>query len=153
MDAGPSFPARPNLPTSQPLRFPAFLTRGGKEGVQVLGTKGLRLFINGRMEDAVHGYWPNRKGTLTLPCVGVIPHPAFCQACSRLPPLLAWTFTLTNEGSIELALGSNSRIVIYNRKELINVSKCQEDAIPAADGCRAVLLGQLTVVVHINCER
>ena len=105
------------------------------------------------MEDAVHGCWLKRKGALTLPCVGVFPYPAFCQACSRLPPLLAWTFTLTNEGSIELALGSNSRLGIYNCGKLINVSKWQEVVSTAADGCRAVLLGQLTVVVHINCER
>ena len=75
------------------------------------------------MEGDVHGYWPKRKGALTLPCVGVFVHPAFYQACFRLPPPLARTFTVNNEGSIELALGSNSRLGIYNCGKLINVSK------------------------------
>ena len=72
-----------------------------------MGTKGLRLCIDGRMEDAVHGYWPKRKGALTLPCVGVFPRIAFYQVCLRLPPPLARTFTLTKDGSIEHASGSN----------------------------------------------
>ena len=59
------------------------------------------------MEDAIHGYWLNRKGTLTLPCVGVFPRIAFYQACFQLLPPLARTFTLTNNGSIEHASGSN----------------------------------------------
>ena len=69
--------------------------------------KGLRLCINGRMEDAVHGSWPKRQGALTLPCVGVFPRLAFYQACLRLPPPLAWTFTVNNDGSIEHASDSN----------------------------------------------
>ena len=79
--------------------------------------------MDGRMEDDVHGYWPKRKGALTLSCVRVFSRLAFYQACFRLLPPFAWTFTLTNEGSIELALGSNSRLGIYNCGKLINVSK------------------------------
>ena len=59
------------------------------------------------LEDAIHGYWPNRKGALTLSCVGVFLHLAFYQACFQLLPPLARTFTLTNNGSIEHAPGSN----------------------------------------------
>ena len=68
-----------------------------------MGANGLRLCINGRKEDAIHGNWLKRKGTLTLPCVGVFPRIAFYQACFQLLPPLARTFTVNNDGSTEHA--------------------------------------------------
>ena len=85
----------------------------GEEGGGDSGAKGLRLCMNGRMGSCHSRLLPARKGALTLPCVGVFPHPAFYQACFRLPSPIAWTFMVNNDGSIEQALGSKPLLGIY----------------------------------------